>query len=185
MPFKIDLVVFFAVLIFGAYSASPDPEKNKENNSPSKLHCYFGSYTSENILNKGISPYFVECPNGSSCFVSKTEGKYTFGCGGNHPEIENGNCSEYFEKIYKTNEQNVTKLVTVTTKECHCNSNKCLNPSILGRYCSPDSGFLTSPRQFDISSFFGGIILTISLCAIGLFVRNRNRAKKHESTQFF
>ena len=120
MPFKIHVVVvLFAVFNFGASYSAPDnsdPElENKEKNAPSSeklLQCYNGTYTSENILSrifseekKGISvisPSFIECPNGStSCFVSKTEGIYTFGCGGKHPEIENGTCCQYFKKIPK------------------------------------------------------------------------------------
>ena len=105
MPlFKIHVVILFAaVLIFESYSAQENPEENKE---AKKLQCYNGTYTSENILKQGISQIFIDCPSGSSCFVSRTLGMkrfsiFTFGCGGQHPEIENGKCCQYFKKMPK------------------------------------------------------------------------------------
>jgi len=127
MAYKISLA-FFAVLIFGAYSApaetSEDQSPKSDTEAKSVLQCHNGTYTNETQTLSEISSKLklIPCHEGS-CFGRKSEGNYTFGCTTDRPDIKNGNC-----KVSNNGKNNVS------ITECHCHEDSCILP--LMYYCN-------------------------------------------------
>merc|ERR1712179_836853 len=186
MAYKITLA-FFAVLIFGTYSApspgapgpAPADEPSEDKSIKNVTQCYNGNYTISNttIRSEVLSKLELTACNDGACFGRKVEGKITFGCTTQHPDIKDGTCKDDI----KGNNNG-------TIKECHChNDSECIFP-LMG---IPDEKPQDKPedkpkekpeekpmtcnneehgRHYDGLSFFGGILLTVSVSLIGFFV---------------
>merc|ERR1712038_856766 len=198
MAYKITLA-FFAVLIFGAYSAPAETSEDQSIKSDTEAKnvtskCHEG--TVDKLENEKLSKLeLISCPLGS-CFGRKIEGNYTFGCTTDRPDIKNGKC-----KVFNNNNISIT--------ECHCHEDsECIlplmknltenmtikpevettvDPEVGPPEVEPEvehKGNKTTPehgRHYDGLSFFGGILLTVSVSVIGFFVYRKYRPRGIES----
>merc|ERR1712038_974446 len=201
MAYKITLA-FFAVLIFGAYSAPAETSEDQSLKSETEAKnvtskCHEG--TVDKLENEKLSKLeLISCPLGS-CFGRKIEGNYTFGCTTKRPDIKNGNC-----KVSNNGKNNVS------ITECHCHEDsECILPlmekldknlTIKAEPAEPEvgppevepgvehKGNKTTPehgRHYDGLSFFGGILLTVSVSVIGFFVYRKYHPRGIESQRLF
>jgi len=202
MAYKITLA-FFAVLIFGAYSApadetSEDQSIKSDTEAKNVLQCHNGTYTTETQTQSEILSKLklIPCHEGS-CFGRKREGNYTLGCTTKRPDIEGGKC------IVLNNGKN-----NVSITECHCQEDsECILPLMKNltknmtissevetavepevepevehkeNKTTPDHG-----RHYDGLSFFGGILLTVTVAVIGFFVYRKYHPRGIESQRLF
>merc|ERR1712038_1380301 len=203
MAYKITLA-FLAVLIFGAYSAPAETSEDQSIESDTEAKnvtvttkCHEGTTTEDKLENEKLSKLtLIPCPPGS-CFGRKIEGNYTFGCTTKREEIEDGKC-----KVFNNNNVNIT--------ECHCHEDsECILPlmekldknlTIKAEPAEPEvgppevepgvehKGNKTTPehgRHYDGLSFFGGILLTVSVSVIGFFVYRKYHPRGIESQRLF
>merc|ERR1712038_1855455 len=201
MAYKITLA-FFAFLIFGAYSAPAETSEDQsiKSNTEAKnvtvtTKCHEGATTEDKLENEKLSKLtLIPCPPGS-CFGRKIEGNYTFGCTTKREEIEDGKC-----KVFNNNNVNIT--------ECHCHEDsECILPLMeklnknltenmtikleVETTVEPEGeheGNKTTPnhgRHYDGLSFFGGILLTVTVAVIGFFVYRKYHPLGIESQRLF
>merc|ERR1712141_313572 len=209
MASKITLA-FFAVLISGAYSAPsapPVPETSEDQSIKSETEaknvtskCHVGTTTEDKLKNETIETFLklelIPCLPGS-CFVRKIEGNYTFGCTTKREEIENGKC-----KVFNSNNVNITechchedsecdilplmekldKNLTITPVETTFEPEPEVEPEVehKGNKTTPEHG-----RHYDGLSFFGGILLTVTVSVIGFFVYRKYHPRGIESQRLF
>merc|ERR1711879_836037 len=120
----------------------------------------------------------------------KIQEKYTLGCTTQRPDIENGKCKEDIK-----GKNNVT-----IDKECHChNHSECILPlmGILeekpedkpeGEDKPEDKSTCNNEqheRHYDGLSFFGGILLTVSVSLIGYSVYRKRHPRGIESQRLW
>merc|ERR1712038_1061927 len=207
MAYKITLA-FFAVLIFGAYSAPAETSEDQSLKSETEAKnvtskCHEG--TVDKLENEKLSKLeLISCPLGS-CFGRKIEGNYTFGCTTKRPDIKNGNC-----KVSNNGKNNVN------ITECHCHEDsECIlplmekldknltanltiksevEPKVEPKVEPEDEHKETKTmtcnndehgRPYDGLSFFGGILLTVTVSVIGFFVYRKYHPRGIESQRLF
>merc|ERR1712018_442181 len=198
MAYTITHFAFLAVLIFGSYSAPAEPSED------SVSQCYSGTYTTkENSTRSEILSKLKLIPcNKGACFGQKMQENHTLGCNTKRPDIEDGKCKEITEKN------------NVTIKECHCHDDpECILPLMdvpeENSEEKPEDKPKDKPedkpkekpeekpedkpacnneehgRHYDGLSFFGGIMLTVSVSLIGFFVHRRCHPRGIESQRLW
>merc|ERR1711879_1012882 len=164
------------------YSAPAEPSEDNV------FQCYNGTYTTkENSTRSEILTYLKLIPcNEGTCYGRKIQENYTLGCTTQRPDIENGKCKEDIK-----GKNNVT-----IDKECHChNHSECILPlmGILeekpeGEDKPEDKSTCNNEqheRHYDGLSFFGGILLTVSVSLICYFVYRKRHPRGIESQRLW
>merc|ERR1711987_30219 len=139
----------------------------------------------------------IPCNEGT-CYGRKIQENYTLGCTTQRPDIENGKCKEDIK-----GKNNVT-----IDKECHChNDSECILPLMGVPEEKPEDKPEEKPkdkpegedkpedkstcnneqheRHYDGLSFFGGILLTVSVSLIGYFVYRKRHPRGIESQRLW